>query len=121
MTPHPDEAWTVVDLGFGDQGKGTTVDFLVRERGARTVVRYNGGPQAAHNVVTDDGRHHTFAQLGAGSFVPGVVTVLADTMAIQPWDVACARSLGARATGQDPLRYPGRQAAARAPRRRPAR
>jgi len=80
-----DEAWIVVDLGFGDQGKGTTVDFLVRDRRAHTVVRFCGGPQAAHNVVTDDGRHHTFAQLGAGTLVPGVWSVIADTMAFDPW------------------------------------
>lgn len=79
------QAWIVVDLGFGDAGKGTVTDFLVRDRGAKTVVRYNGGPQAAHRVVTSDGRAHVFAQLGAGTFVPGVRTVLAATMAVEPW------------------------------------
>jgi adenylosuccinate synthase len=29
----------VVDLGFGDAGKGTIVDFLTREYDAHTVVR----------------------------------------------------------------------------------
>jgi adenylosuccinate synthase len=48
------EAWVVVDLGFGDQGKGSVTDFLVRARGAGLVVRYNGGAQAAHRVVTSD-------------------------------------------------------------------
>ncbi len=47
--------------GFGDEGKGHTVDYLVRALGAGLVVRYNGGSQAAHNVVTPDGRHHTYA------------------------------------------------------------
>jgi adenylosuccinate synthase len=75
----------VVDLGFGDQGKGSITDFLVRDRGAELVVRYNGGAQAAHRVVTDDGRRHVFAQLGAGSFVPGVETLLARCVAVSPW------------------------------------
>jgi adenylosuccinate synthase len=79
------EAWIVVDLGFGDQGKGTVTDFLVRDRGARTVVRYNGGAQAGHNVVTPDGRHHTFAQFGSGTFVPGVRTFLGAQVVVQPW------------------------------------
>lgn len=79
------EAWIVVDMGFGDSGKGTLVDFLVRERGAGLVVRFNGGAQAGHNVVTPDGRHHTFSQLGAGSFVPGVETHLASQVAIHPY------------------------------------
>jgi adenylosuccinate synthase len=78
------EAHVVVDLGFGDAGKGTLTDWLVRRHGARLVVRFNGGAQAGHNVVTDDGRHHTFAQFGAGSFVPGVRTHLARTTVIHP-------------------------------------
>ena len=78
------EAWIVVDLGFGDAGKGTITDFLVRERGAEWVVRFNGGAQAGHNVVTDDGRHHTFSQLGAGSFVPGVRSYLGPDFVLHP-------------------------------------
>lgn len=58
--------WIVVDLGFGDAGKGTITDALVRREGASLVVRFNGGAQAGHNVVTDDGRHHTFSQLCSG-------------------------------------------------------
>lgn len=79
------EAVVVVDLGYGDQGKGAVTDFLVRSRGAHAVVRYNGGAQAGHNVVTDDGRHHTFAQFGAGTFVAGVETWLTEHVAVQPW------------------------------------
>ncbi len=78
------EVVVVVDLGFGDAGKGTITDALVRERAAHTVVRFNGGAQAGHNVVTTDGRHHTFAQFGAGTFVPGVRTHLARTVVVHP-------------------------------------
>lgn len=84
---HAPRAYVVVDLSFGDQGKGTVTDFLVRDRGARWVCRFNGGAQAGHNVVTDDGRHHTFAQFGAGSFVDGVSTFLARTMVLDPWSL----------------------------------
>src|SRR5262249_22601594 len=72
---------------YGDAGKGTMVDYLVRQRPAQApavVVRYNGGPQAAHNVVTEDGRHHTFAQFGSGSFVPGTQTHLSRCMLLNP-------------------------------------
>lgn len=74
----------VVDLGFGDAGKGLITDFLVRTTGARTVVRFNGGAQAGHNVMTVDGRHHTFSQFGSGTFVPGVRTHLARQVVVHP-------------------------------------
>ncbi|SEL95227.1 adenylosuccinate synthetase [Streptacidiphilus jiangxiensis] len=74
----------VVDLGFGDAGKGATVDRLCRAMGATTVVRFNGGAQAAHNVVADDGRHHTFAQFGSGALVPGVRTHLSRFVLVDP-------------------------------------
>lgn len=64
----------VVGLGFGDEGKGSLTDYLVRRTGASLVVRWNGGAQAAHRVVLPDGRSHIFSQLGSGSFVPGVET-----------------------------------------------
>jgi adenylosuccinate synthase len=73
-----------VDLGFGDAGKGSIVDWLARSEHAKLVVRYNGGCQAAHNVVASDGHHHTFAQFGSGSFVPGVHTYLSRFMLVAP-------------------------------------
>ena len=56
-----------VGLGFGDEGKGATVDYLTRALDADLVVRYSGGSQAGHNVELPDGRRHTFAQFGAGT------------------------------------------------------
>src|SRR5947209_17368638 len=56
-----------VGLGFGDEGKGATVDFLTRKYEADLVVRYCGGSQAGHNVQLPDGRRHTFSQFGAGT------------------------------------------------------
>ncbi|MHB1432519.1 MAG: adenylosuccinate synthetase [Streptosporangiaceae bacterium] len=79
----------VVDLGYGDAGKGGVVDWLCSRPGpARTVVRFNGGAQAAHNVVTPDGRHHTFAQFGSGTFSPGVRTHLSRFMLVDPLALA---------------------------------
>jgi adenylosuccinate synthase len=97
----------VADLGYGDAGKGTVVDWLCSHGGpvlantgsattglattglattgpATTVVRFNGGAQAGHNVVTADGRHHTFAQFGSGTFTPGVRTHLSRFMLVDP-------------------------------------
>ena len=76
--------WVVFDLGFGDAGKGATVDFLVRQHRADLVVRFNGGAQAGHNVIAPDGRHHTFSQFGAGTFVPNTRTLLGPEFVLHP-------------------------------------
>lgn len=77
------KAFTVIDLGFGDAGKGTIVDALVRKTAATLVVRFNGGPQAAHNVVTPAGAHHTFSQFGSGTLA-GADTYLTGNVYVDP-------------------------------------
>lgn len=78
------KAVIVAGMAYGDEAKGATVDYLCRELGAGLIVRYNGGHQAAHNVVTPKGLHHTFSQFGSGSFVPGVKTHLSHYVVINP-------------------------------------
>ncbi len=77
----------VVDLGYGDAGKGTIVDWLCATRPVTAVIRFNGGAQAAHNVVTPDGRHHTFAQFGSGT-LHGIPTHLSRFMMVDPLALA---------------------------------
>ncbi|SHI87166.1 adenylosuccinate synthase [Nocardiopsis flavescens] len=88
--PWADTSAVVVDLGFGDAGKGVTVDLLCARRRYGAVVRANGGAQAAHNVVAPDGRHHTFSQFGAGTLAPGgpVPTHLSRLMVVDPFALA---------------------------------
>ena len=67
----------VIDMGYGDSGKGTIVDFMTGEimRSGKEVmnVRFSGGPQCGHNVIHKAGtpdfpdEHHTFSQFGAGT------------------------------------------------------
>ncbi|HKB40654.1 MAG TPA: adenylosuccinate synthetase [Gemmataceae bacterium] len=76
-----------VGLGFGDEGKGATVDFLCRRYEADLVVRYCGGSQAGHNVQLPDGRRHTFSQFGAGTLA-GVPTYLGPAVVIHPTALA---------------------------------
>src|SRR6185503_14136441 len=80
---------SALGLAFGDCGKGHFVDALTRRWQAHTVVRFNGGAQAGHNVVTapeanSPAQHHTFSQFGAGTFVAGVRTLLIDPMIVHP-------------------------------------
>ena len=84
MQARQNKAILIADLGYGDAGKGSIVDYLTRTTQAHTVVRYNGGAQAAHNVITPDGRHHTFAQFGSGTFIPGTQTFLSRFMITHP-------------------------------------
>jgi adenylosuccinate synthase len=77
----------VVDLGYGDAGKGTVVDRLCAQRPVAAVVRFNGGAQAGHNVVAPDRRHHTFAQFGAGT-LHGVPTHLSRFVVVDPLALA---------------------------------
>jgi adenylosuccinate synthase len=81
-------AISIQDIGFGDSGKGLFVDALVRQLNARAVVRFNGGSQAGHNVIENlpngNTRHHTFSQLGSGSFLPLVKTVLLHPFVLHP-------------------------------------
>lgn len=76
-------AFVVTDLTFGDAGKGSITDALVR-RGAGLVVRYNGGAQAAHTVIDEAGRCHIFHQFGSGTLVEGVETFLSRHMLVNP-------------------------------------
>ena len=79
---------SVLGLGFGDCGKGRFIDHLARRWQARVIVRFNGGPQAGHNVVEmpeiGAPRHHTFAQFGSAMFLKDTRTVLLDPMLVDP-------------------------------------
>ncbi|MEV0854248.1 adenylosuccinate synthetase [Nocardia fluminea] len=99
-----DRHLVVVDLGFGDAGKGATVDWLCSpeaDLGVAAVVRFNGGAQAAHNVVAD-GRHHTFAQFGSGTLA-GVPTLLSRHMLVEPIALAAESERLAALGVPDPL------------------
>lgn len=74
----------VAGLGYGDEGKGNVVDYLVRKYKAHTVIRFNGGPQAAHHVVDPSGILHCFSQFGSGTFVQGTQTFLSRFMLVDP-------------------------------------
>lgn len=78
-------AMIVTGLGYGDESKGATVDKLTRKFPVDTIVRYNGGSQCAHNVVTPEGVHHCFSQFGAGMLANNKVkTHLSRFMLVNP-------------------------------------
>lgn len=88
-------------LGFGDEGKGQTVDYLCRKHNAKLVIRYSGGAQAGHNVQLPNGHRHTFAQFGAGTFA-GAATYLGSAVIIKPCGIRREAQALADAGVKDP-------------------
>lgn len=74
-------------LGFGDEGKGTMVDYVTAESENAEVVRDGGGYQAAHFVVSKDGRWYCAGQTGAGMFNPGVRAFVSKNVFIEPANI----------------------------------
>lgn len=71
----------VIGMGFGDEAKGATVDYLSATiPDTVAVVRWSGGANAAHNVRHGH-RHHTFRQFGSGSLL-GVPTFLTERVVV---------------------------------------
>ena len=76
-------AQVVIGAQFGDEGKGRITDAHVAAGGARLVVRFNGGAQAGHTVVTPEGRRHVFGHVGSGALA-GAPTYLSRFFVCNP-------------------------------------
>ena len=73
----------VLGAQFGDEGKGRIVDLLVERAGVETVVRFNGGANAGHTIVLDQGRF-PLHQVPSGIMHPGVLNLLGAGVALDP-------------------------------------
>lgn len=71
----------VIGAQFGDEGKGLLVDYLSTSN--TLVVRFNGGAQAGHTVVTPLGERHEFHHIGAGTY-RGADTLLSRFFLVNP-------------------------------------
>ena len=69
----------VTGINWGDEGKGRVIDLLAEK--ADIVVRYQGGNNAGHTVVTDAGKF-ILNLLPSGIIHPDVVCVLGDGMVV---------------------------------------
>lgn len=69
----------VTGINWGDEGKGRVIDLLAEH--ADIVVRYQGGNNAGHTVVTDQGKF-VLNLLPSGILHPDVVCVLGDGMVV---------------------------------------
>jgi adenylosuccinate synthase len=74
----------VIGANYGDEGKGLVTDWLASKKPKKSiVVRFNGGAQAGHTVVTPDGKRHVFHHFGSGYF-NGVPTYLSKYFITNP-------------------------------------
>ena len=64
-----DNAYIVSGSFFGDEGKGSVVDYLSCLKNIKENVRYNGGSQASHTVVVDGVKHKFISEFCVFYFV----------------------------------------------------
>ena len=69
----------VTGINWGDEGKGRVIDLLAEN--ADVVVRYQGGNNAGHTVVTDNCKF-VLNLLPSGILHPDVTCVLGDGMVV---------------------------------------
>lgn len=69
----------VTGINWGDEGKGRVIDLLAEK--ADIVVRYQGGNNAGHTVVTDQGKF-VLNLLPSGILHPKVTCILGDGMVV---------------------------------------
>ena len=75
------KAHAVIGMNYGDEGKGAVTNFLSDENTLN--IRFNGGAQAAHTVVLNDGTEHVFHHFGSGS-LKGARTLLGSHFIVNP-------------------------------------
>lgn len=77
----------VIGAVFGDEGKGHMTNYFCQQFPNSEVVvnvRHNGGAQAGHTVVSNDGTRHIFSHFGAGSLNNNVITYLSQFFIVNP-------------------------------------
>ncbi|MEV6526286.1 adenylosuccinate synthase [Longispora sp. NPDC051575] len=75
-------AIVLIGAQWGDEGKGKITDML----GGQTdyVVRYSGGNNAGHTVVTPDGQKYALHLLPSGALSPTAIIVIGNGVVIDP-------------------------------------
>lgn len=79
------KAIVVVGSAYGDEGKGLMTDYFCHYRTYSNSIgiRYNGGAQAGHTVITPKDRRHVFHHLSSGTFT-GTSTYLTKEFIVNP-------------------------------------
>ncbi|NUS74326.1 MAG: adenylosuccinate synthase [Corynebacteriales bacterium] len=75
-------ALVIIGAQWGDEGKGKATDLL----GGRVhyVVRYQGGNNAGHTVITPDGQRYALHLIPSGVLTPGCTPVIGNGVVVDP-------------------------------------
>ncbi len=66
---------------WGDEGKGKVIDFLASK--AQMVIRSQGGNNAGHTVITEDGEFK-FQLIPSGILYPGCTCIIGNGVVVDP-------------------------------------
>jgi len=61
------KAFSVIGVGYGDEGKGSVVDYLATKNPYSVVFRHSGGHQVGHTVMIGEDIHE-FRHFGSATF-----------------------------------------------------
>jgi adenylosuccinate synthase len=75
-------AIVLIGAQWGDEGKGKVTDLLGERVGY--VVRYQGGNNAGHTVITPDGEKFALHLMPSGVLTPGCVPVIGNGVVVDP-------------------------------------
>jgi adenylosuccinate synthase len=75
-------AIVLIGAQWGDEGKGKVTDLLGAQVGY--VVRYQGGNNAGHTVITPDGEKYALHLLPSGVLTPGCTPVIGNGVVVDP-------------------------------------
>ena len=75
-------AIVLIGAQWGDEGKGKVTDLL----GERVdyVVRYSGGNNAGHTVITPDGQKYALHLMPSGALSPSAMIVIGNGVVVDP-------------------------------------
>ncbi|TQS41019.1 adenylosuccinate synthase [Cryptosporangium phraense] len=75
-------AIVLVGAQWGDEGKGKATDLLGDK--VQWVVRYQGGNNAGHTVITPDGEKYALHLIPSGILTPGATSVIGNGVVVDP-------------------------------------
>ncbi|HSV65332.1 MAG TPA: adenylosuccinate synthase [Mycobacteriales bacterium] len=97
----PASAVVLIGAQWGDEGKGKATDLLGEH--VQYVVRYQGGNNAGHTVITPDGERYALHLIPSGILSPGVISVIGNGVVVDP-QVLIAELTGLAERGVDTSR-----------------